>query len=151
VGTRIAGGEIVTTAAELGARLEAGCYDIAQPDATVIGGIRAVLDVFATAGRCGAEVYVHCWGGPVGMMANYHAALAGGGATVEWPLPRFPLRDALVEQPWELRAGRISIPDTPGLGVRLTAELEREYAFREEAVYHCRVDPALTVPEADWG
>ena len=150
LGTRVAGGEIVTTAAELCARLEAGCYDIAQPDATVIGGIRAVLDVCATADRCGAEVYVHCWGGPVGMMANYHAAIAGGGSTVEWPLPRFPLREALVEQPWVLRDGQITLPDTPGLGVRLTPEIERDFAFREDAVYHCRVDPALLAPEADW-
>ena len=29
------------------------------------------------------------------------------------------------------------------------AEIEREYAFREEAVYRCLVDP-LRIPRADW-
>ena len=79
VGVPVAGGEIVTTPEELNARIRAGCYDIAQPDATVIGGIGPVLDVFAAAKSAGVRVYVHCWGAGVGMLANYHAALAGGG------------------------------------------------------------------------
>ncbi len=148
-GTRIAGGEIVTTSVELCHRIEQGCYDVAQPDATVIGGIGPTLEVFSTARRHGVEVYVHCWGGPVGMMANYHAALAGGGTVTEWPIKPYVLRDALLVQPWQIAGGQITLPDTPGLGVRLTPEIEREYAFREEAVYRCLVDPAQ-IPPADW-
>ena len=45
--------------------------------------------------------------------------------------------------------GRLTLPDTPGLGARLTPEIERAYAFREDAVYHCLVD-ASRVPAADW-
>ncbi|MDB6092835.1 MAG: hypothetical protein JWM32_397 [Verrucomicrobia bacterium] len=146
---RIAGGEIVTTAAELNHRIEQGCYDIAQPDATVIGGITPTLAVFKTARTHGAEVFVHCWGGPVGMMANYHAALAGGGQMTEWPMPRFPLRDALVVEPWLIRAGTLELPETPGLGVRLTPEIEQQYAFREDAVYRCLTDPSR-LPKVDW-
>ena len=148
-GTQIAGGEIVTTATEMCHRIEQGCYDIAQPDATVIGGIRPTLDVFSAAHRCSCDVYVHCWGGPVGMMANYHAAMAGGGTIVEWPIKFYPLRDALVVQPWQIADGQIALTDTPGLGVRLTPEIERKYAFREDAVYHCLVDPTR-IPQADW-
>jgi L-alanine-DL-glutamate epimerase-like enolase superfamily enzyme len=148
-GTRIAGGEIVTTSAELCHRIEQGCYDVAQPDATVIGGIGPTLEVFSTARRHGVEVYVHCWGGPVGMMANYHAALAGGGMVTEWPIKPYVLRDALLVQPWDISSGQITLPDVPGLGVRLTPEIEREYAFREEAVYRCLVDPSQ-IPKADW-
>lgn len=149
IGTRIAGGEIVTTATELCHRIEQGYYDIAQPDATVIGGIGPTLEVFSAARQHGCEVYVHCWGGPVGMMANYHAALAGGGTVAEWPIKPYILREALTIFAWSITGGRITLPDTPGLGVRLTPEIEREYAFREEAVYHCLVDPAR-IPPADW-
>jgi len=148
-GTRVAGGEIVTTSAELCERIAQGCYDIAQPDATVIGGIGPTLEVFSAAQRHGVEVYVHCWGGPVGMMANYHAALAGGGRVAEWPIKPYALRDAMPSSPWQIADGRLTLPDSPGLGVRLTPQIERDYAFREDAVYHCLVDPAR-VPAADW-
>ena len=146
---QIAGGEIVTTAAELSHRIERGCYAIAQPDATVIGGLAATLAVFATARRCQTEVFVHCWGGPVGMMANYHAALAGAGRVAEWPLPAFELRHALVAQPWNIAQGRLTLPDIPGLGVRLTPEIECEFRFREDAVYRCLTDPSK-LPHANW-
>lgn len=147
--TRIAGGEIVTTAGELCQRIERGCYDIAQPDATVIGGITPTLEVFSTARRYGVDVYVHCWGGPVGMMANYHAAIAGGGRVTEWPMPAYPLRDALAMAPWKIQKGFLTLPDLPGLGMRLTPEVEKTYAYRPEAVYHCLVDPSK-IPPANW-
>ena len=147
--TPIAGGEIVTTATELNDRIEAGSYDIAQPDATVIGGVGPVMEVFGAARRAETAVYVHCWGAGVGMLANYHAALAGGGERVEWPVPRYPLREALWAHAPRMENGRVTLADVPGLGAALTPAVEREFPFREEAVYHCLVDPAR-IPPADW-
>jgi L-alanine-DL-glutamate epimerase-like enolase superfamily enzyme len=149
VGVPIAGGEIVTTPEELNARIRAGCYEIAQPDATVIGGIGPVLDVFETAKATGTRVYVHCWGAGVGMLANYHAAIAGGGNMVEWPMPRYPLRDALFAKPVSVANGRLSLAEGSGLGARLTPSIEREFRFREEAVYRCLTDPSISA-SADW-
>ncbi len=145
----IAGGEIVTTARELFQRLEQGYYDIVQPDASVMGGISATLAVFAAARDRGTEVYVHCWGGPVGMMANYHAAVAGSGYVAEWPLPRFPLRDALSIEPWRIANGVLRLSEKPGLGLRLTPEVERAFPFREDAVYRCLTDPSQ-LPTQNW-
>lgn len=146
---QIAGGEIVTTAAELCARIDKGYYDIAQPDATVIGGLSATLEVFEAARRRGTEVYVHCWGGPVGMMANFQVALAGGGTMVEWPLPSYELRDTLTAGPWMINEGKLSLPDAPGLGIELTEEIEQAYPFREDATYNCRVDFSR-LPQVEW-
>ncbi|CAN5594942.1 D-galactarolactone cycloisomerase [soil metagenome] len=147
----IAGGEIVTTEGELIDRIRLGSYDIAQPDATVIGGLRPVLDVFEAAGQTDdVQVYVHCWGGGVGVLANYHAALAGGGSTVEWPLPSYPLRAALLDGVLDISAGVASLSAAPGLGIELTAEVQREFPFREDAVYDCLVDPARIPAPADW-
>lgn len=146
---RIAGGEIVTTAPELNARIEKGYYDIAQPDATVIGGLGATLEVFATAKKHDTEVYVHCWGGPVGMMANFHVAQAGGGRLVEWPMPPFELRHTLVPEPWQIEDGYITLSDAPGLGIELTPEIEKAYPFREDATYNCRVDFSK-LPQVSW-
>lgn len=140
----IAGGEIVTTETELRERVLARSYDIVQPDATVLGGVRAVLDVFAAARAVSTEVYVHCWGAGVGVLANYHAASAGGGSVVEWPLPDYPLRSALLDGAVSIDAGRVRLGGRPGLGIEITADIEREYPFREEAVYRCLVDPAIT-------
>lgn len=142
----VAGGEIVTTPGELVRRIGEGCYDIAQPDATVIGGVGPVMAVFEAARAAGVEVLVHCWGAGVGMLANYHAALAGGGRLVEWPMPAYPLRAALLGD-LALRDGHVHLPDAPGLGARLTAAAEARYPFRPEAVYRCL---APAVPAADW-
>ena len=145
---KIAGGEIVTTLRELTQRLRDGYYDIVQPDATVMGGVQSVVDVFAVAREVQCEVYVHCWGGAVGMMANYHAALSGGGTIAELPLPSFLIRDRMVD--WQIRDGHLYLPDTPGLGVNLTPEIEREFAFREDAVYSCLVPQSKKLPDVVW-
>lgn len=146
---RIAGGEIVTTAPELNARIEKGYYDIAQPDATVIGGLGPTLEVFAAGRKHDTEVYVHCWGGPVGMMANFHVALAGGGMLVEWPTLPYELRHTLVPGPWQIEAGYLTLTEAPGFGIELTKEIEKAYPFREDATYNCRVDFSK-LPRVSW-
>lgn len=143
----VAGGEIVTTPEELVRRIGLGCYDIAQPDATVIGGVGAVLAVFEAARAAGTEVWVHAWGAGVGMLANYHAALVGGGRVVEWPMPAYPLREALLGG-MGVCGGRIELAEAPGLGARLTPEIEARFPFRREAVYRCLV-PAPPVVRWD--
>jgi L-alanine-DL-glutamate epimerase-like enolase superfamily enzyme len=137
VNSRIAGGEIVTTAHELCRRVQQGFYDIAQPDATVIGGVHQVLEVFAACRQSGSEAVVHCWGSAVGMLANYHAAFAGGGQLAEWPMPAYPLRDALLVEPLRIENGHLLPPTAPGLGVQLTPAIEVAYPFREDAIYTC--------------
>ncbi|WP_028922507.1 mandelate racemase/muconate lactonizing enzyme family protein [Pseudonocardia acaciae] len=135
----IAGGEIVTTPEELAGRVRDGYYDIVQPDATVIGGLGPVLDVFRAGAGAGIRTVVHCWGSAVGMAANYHAAFAGGGRLAEWPLPRYPLRTEPLVEPFRITDGTLAAPTAPGLGVRLTPEIEQRYPFRPDAVYKCLV------------
>ncbi|MFD7491242.1 mandelate racemase/muconate lactonizing enzyme family protein [Streptomyces sp. NPDC059832] len=144
-GCPVAGGETVTTAQELLARMASGYYDLVQPDATVVGGLHQTLAVFAGAAEHGVEAVVHCWGSAVCQAANYHAAFAGGGRLAEWPMPRYPLRSELLVEPFRLEDGCLLAPRAPGLGVRLTPELERRYAFRDDAVYRCA--PAMPPTE----
>lgn len=148
VNVKIAGGEIVTTISEMNLRIKNGYYDIVQPDATVIGGIKPVIDVITFGKRMNVETVVHCWGGPVGMMANYHAAIAGGTSLVEWPLPFYLLREAMITSPWNIDKGSLTIYSDPGLGVNLTPDIESEFPFREDAIYDCIVDvPKLSDDE----
>ncbi len=147
--TPLAGGEIVTVPWEFDMRLGMGFYDIVQPDATVIGGIEAVLHVCSTAKKAGIRTYPHCWGAGVGMLANYHAARAGGCEIAEWPMPRYDLRSALFAASVNIENGVLNLPDGPGLGAQLTPYTEKEFKFREEAVYRCLVDTSA-VPEEHW-
>jgi len=147
---KIAGGEIVTTSQELNYRIGQSWYDIAQPDATVVGGISAVLEIFKNANVCHTDVFVHCWGGPVCMAANYHAALAAGGKMAEWPMPFYPLRDLMMVEPWNIKDGQLTISEKPGLGVVLTREIEEEFKFKEEAVYSCIPDLSSVLSDNIW-
>ncbi len=111
IDTLLAGGEIVTTSKELNQRIEQEWYDIVQPDATVIGGIKALCEVFKKASEYNTQVFVHCWGGPVGMAANYHSALAFKGEIAEWPMPYYPLREEMMIEPWSIKNGELTIPN----------------------------------------
>jgi L-alanine-DL-glutamate epimerase-like enolase superfamily enzyme len=147
---RVCGGEILTTAAEMCRRVTLGMYDFVQPDATVIGGMGQVREVFLNCKRYDCETVVHCWGGGVGLMANYHIALACGGILAEWPMPDYTLRRELLVEPLRIENGRLLAPSGPGLGVHLTPELERKYPFREDAVYSCLASVSPDVFTEPW-
>ena len=144
------GGEIITTPREMIDRLRAGTYDGVQPDASVIGGISAVMEVFAAARPAGVRVVVHAWGGPAAIMASYHAAFAGGGDLVEWPMLYHPLTDDMIGDRAPIRNGRLIRPDSPGIGVVLTPEIEARYPFDPSAVYSCMLADYGPPPDDYW-
>jgi len=143
VDIEICGGEIITTPKEMITRINDDVYDFVQPDASVIGGISAVMEVFRAARARDSEVVVHAWGGAAAIMASYHAAFAAGGHLVEYPMLAFPLGSDMMGDRARIERGRLVRPTGPGLGVILTPELEAAYPFDERAVYSCML--------SDWG
>ena len=131
-------------------RINNNVYDFVQPDASVIGGIGAVLDIFLAAKKQGTDVVVHAWGGPVAIMASYHAAFAGGGHLVEYPMLSFPLGEEMIGDSMRIQHGRLHRPDAPGLGVLLTDDIEKRYPFDETAVYTCKLIDHEKPPESYW-
>ena len=131
-------------------RIEDEVYDFVQPDASVIGGIGAVLDIFQAARLKGTGVVVHAWGGAGAIMASYHAAFAGGGDLVEYPMLAFPLGAEMMGDQGRIEAGRLIRPTTPGIGVTLTSELEAAYPFDETAVYSCMLHDWGPPPDEHW-
>ena len=99
-------------------------YDFVQPDASVIGGIGAVMKIYAAAKEYDTGVVVHAWGGAAAIMASYHAAFAAGGDLVEYPLLDFPLGRDMSGDQGRIEDGRLLRPTPPGLGIRLTPEME---------------------------
>ena len=151
VAAQVCGGETVTTPFELAQRIAAGSYDFVQPDATVIGGISAVMEVFAAGRNHGCPTVVHAWGAAPCLMANYHAAFAGGSTLAEYPMPSFELRESLFAEPLRIVDGQIQAPRAPGIGVRLTPEIEQRFHFRDEAVYSCLApQPGTWSSDASW-
>lgn len=151
VAAQVCGGETITTPVELARRVAAGAYDFAQPDATVIGGISAVMEVFTACRHHGCPTVVHAWGAGPCLMANYHAAFAGASTLAEYPMPNFELREALMTEPLQITHGQLRAPQAPGIGITLTPAIEREFRFRDEAVYSCLAPrPGTWSDDATW-
>jgi L-alanine-DL-glutamate epimerase-like enolase superfamily enzyme len=82
------------------------------------------------------KLAVHAWCGGVGHMANYHAAFATPSCRyLEMSSVHNPLRDAVLIEPLKLQGGSLGLPQSAGLGVQLTPEMEEEFAFREGTHY----------------
>jgi len=146
----VCGGEIVTTPKEMINRINDDVYDFVQPDASVIGGIAAVMEVFEAAARKRTGVVVHAWGGAAAIMASYHAAFAAGGQLVEYPMLAFPLSEEMLTDQAQIEGGRLSRPTAPGLGLTLTPEIEARYPFDEKAVYCCVLNDWGPPPDSYW-
>jgi len=144
------GGEIVTTPKEMITRMRDGVYDGVQPDASVMGGISAVMDIFVVARETGTRVVVHAWGGAAAIMASYHAAFAAGGDLVEYPMLDFPLGAEMIGDQGRIENGRLIRPTAPGIGVTLTPEMEARYPFDETAVYSCALIDFGPPPDDYW-
>lgn len=146
----ICGGEIITTPKELIKRINNDVYEFVQPDASVIGGISAVMQIFDAGKACGIDVVVHAWGGAAAIMANYHAAFAGNGKLVEYPMLDYPLARELIGDQRQIKEGRLIRPTAPGIGINLTSEIEKAYPFDDAAVYSCMRTDAKPPPDCYW-
>jgi D-galactarolactone cycloisomerase len=126
----ISGVESSGTVREFAELIAAGGIDMAQPDASFIGGPRAFATVAALAHSAGLACVPHVWGSGVTFSANLHTVLAEPHIELfEFCTLPNPLRDSLLVEPIRFEAGAIQAPTSPGLGVCLTPDLEREFAF----------------------
>jgi L-alanine-DL-glutamate epimerase-like enolase superfamily enzyme len=150
IDVEVCGGEVITTPKEMIERINNDVYDFVQPDASVMGGISAVMDVFAAAKARGTDVVVHAWGGAAAIMASYHAAFAAGGKLVEYPMLAFPLGAEMIGDQGRIEEGRLILPTAPGLGLTLTPEMETRYPFDETAVYSCVLNDWGPPPDSYW-
>lgn len=121
----IAGGEMVRTAAELHALLDADALDVFQPDVVLSAGITRVVDFAAAVRARGRRFTPHTWSDGLGLLANLHVA-AGVGAGPFLEVPFDPpgwspgRRDPMLRTPLVVDGeGNLVVPDRPGLGIDL--------------------------------
>jgi L-alanine-DL-glutamate epimerase-like enolase superfamily enzyme len=124
----IAGGEVLTRRQTFAPYLQAGAFDIVQPDATKCGGLSESRRIGWLAEAHGARLIPHGWNTAVGLADDLQLASALPLTDLVEYKTGSAYIDALVAQPWKLDAdGMLAIPDAPGLGLGLDLDAVAEY------------------------
>ncbi|HEV8541221.1 MAG TPA: mandelate racemase/muconate lactonizing enzyme family protein [Verrucomicrobiae bacterium] len=124
----IAGGEVLTRRQSFQPWLEAGAFDIVQPDVTKVGGISEERQIARMAREHGAKFVPHGWNTAVGLAADLHLASAFPNTDLVEYLNGSPFIDEIVSEPWRLDAdGLLPIPAKPGLGITLNKDVLAKY------------------------
>jgi D-galactarolactone cycloisomerase len=116
----IAGGEVLTRRQSFQPWLQAGAFDIVQPDVTKVGGISEERRIGWMAQENGVRFIPHGWNTALGLAADLQLASAFHDTDLVEYITGSPYLDELVIGGWQLDAdGMLAIPDKPGLGVEL--------------------------------
>ncbi|MCB0106102.1 MAG: mandelate racemase/muconate lactonizing enzyme family protein [Caldilineaceae bacterium] len=116
----IAGGEVLTRRQSFQPWLQAGAFDIVQPDVTKVGGISEERRIGWMAQENGVRFIPHGWNTALGLAADLQLASAFANTDFVEYLTGSPYIDAIVATPWQLdHEGMLAIPDSPGLGIGL--------------------------------
>jgi len=128
----IAGGEVLTRRQSFHPWLEAGAFDIVQPDVTKVGGISEERRIAWMAREHGVRFIPHGWNTAVGLAADLQLASAFPDTDLVEYLSGSPFIDEIVANPWRLDGdGMLPISDAPGLGLKLNPEALSEYTHGE--------------------
>ena len=128
----ISGGEVLTRRQAFTPWLEAGAFDIVQPDVTKVGGISEERRIGWMAREHGVRFIPHGWNTAVGLAADLHLASAFADTDFVEYITGSPYVDAITTVPWALDAdGMLPIPTAPGLGIALDPDAVRRYSRGE--------------------
>jgi len=129
----IAGGEVLTRRQAFQPWLQAGAFDIVQPDVTKVGGISEERRIAWMAEENGVRFIPHGWNTAVGLAADLQLAAAFANTDFVEYLTGSPYIDAIVATPWRLDDdGMLAIPSGPGLGIELNLEAVQRYSNSSE-------------------
>ena len=122
VDVRIAGGEMTRQSHELRELVTAGCVDVLQPDAALVGGITGLRRIATLAQENNIVFTPHTWTNGMGVMANTQLVAGLGQAPfIEFPYdpPQWDLdrRDYIMAEPLVAdRDGWLNLSNAPGMG-----------------------------------
>jgi D-galactarolactone cycloisomerase len=125
----ISGGEVLTRRQAFQPWLEAGAFDIVQPDVTKVGGISEERRIAWMAHDHGIRFIPHGWNTAVGLAADLHLASAFPDTDLVEYLTGSPFIDDIAAGGWRLDSeGMLPIPATPGLGIEINLDALAEYS-----------------------
>jgi len=124
----IAGGEVLARRQSFWPWLQAGAFDIVQPDVTKVGGISEERRIAWMAQEHGIRFIPHGWNTAVGLAADLQLASAFPDTDlVEYRIGS-PYIDEISAEGWSLdEDGMLAIPDAPGLGLTLDLDALAKY------------------------
>lgn len=134
----IAGGECEYTRYGFRELINRRAVDILQPDLCAAGGFTEMIKIVAMATAANISLVPHVWGTNVGLAASlqFFAALPHiperrfpDEPFFEYDRSSHPLRDGVTLEKFALKDGYLSIPDRPGLGVKLDTVFVAKYAL----------------------
>lgn len=128
----IAGGEVLTRRQSFQPWLQAGAFDIVQPDVTKVGGISESRRIAWMAQENGVRFIPHGWNTAVGLAADLQLASAFSDTDLVEYIAGSPYVDEITAGGWRLDAeGMLPIPDRPGLGLDLDMDAVNRYTRDE--------------------
>ena len=138
----ITGGESFATLAQMRPYLDAGAYDVVQPDAG-FSGITELLRIGKVAEDRGVKLYPHSWHNGLMGLANGHVvASLSNSDYLELCMIQGPLQWAFAAEPPEIKGGRLHFPTQGGFGIELAENLEQRYPYIE-GTYSLNVERGL--------
>jgi L-alanine-DL-glutamate epimerase-like enolase superfamily enzyme len=109
--------------------LQAGALDIVQPDSTKVGGLSESRRIGWMARECGVRLIPHGWNTAIGLAADLQLASALPDTDLVEYLTGSPFIDDITMDKWALNPdGTLSIPDGPGLGIRVNLDAVEYYS-----------------------
>jgi L-alanine-DL-glutamate epimerase-like enolase superfamily enzyme len=131
----IAAGEVLTRRQSFLPWLQAGAFDIVQPDVTKVGGISEERKIAWMAQEYGIRFIPHGWNTAIGLAADLQLASAFPDTDLVEYISGSAYVDDITIGGWHLDPeGMLSIPDRPGLGVQLDQEIIAKYSHGERLV-----------------
>lgn len=116
--------------------LRNNCVDILQPDICASGGLTEAKRIATLASTYGVELVPHSWGTYVAISAAVHfisnlEAIPGRmfmpEFTMEHDRTANGLRDLVTTPSFEVKNGKLIVPDEPGLGVTINEDALKKY------------------------
>jgi len=139
----LAGGEILDTLDATVSAVDAGSFDIVQPDVVICGGIESALEAALVASLRGCLTVPHTSGGAIGIAATVQL-LAVVDNPSRSPIAQSPLLECgQGPNPWrtdvlqgsiEPVQGKVTVPTGPGLGWDVDGALIHQRALRHITV-----------------
>ena len=135
--TPIAGGENEYTAFGFRQLFSRRAVDVAQPDICIAGGFSGCRHIVALAHAHGVQVNPHVWASAVGQAASLQLiaaipvanhALFAKDILLEFDTSSHPFRNELTSYPLRQKDGWVEIPQKPGLGIEVSADVIKRYS-----------------------
>lgn len=124
----ISGGEVLTRRQAFAPYIEAGAFDIVQPDTTKGGGLSESRRIGWAAQDRGIRLVPHGWNTGIGLAADLQLASALAATDLVEYKTGSAYIDELIAGSWSLDGdGLLTVPDAPGLGVELDSTALQRY------------------------